>query len=204
LARTLAPTSMRARVRRRAGLVQQALAAIENALVDVKAGIRNAWRPHPRSAPPVLVALRHLPTAPRPEDRRGFHQGLANRPHLPTPPQDRFTGRHSPRLPRIRARSISTSGSTGVSSPNTKNKQHHYTIRGICPRTFRPRRSLVSQIRRNSCLNATPKIIPFDGIYTRQSRSAGQEAGRFRTASMSPRYRCVLARPVNAIADHDR
>jgi galactonate dehydratase len=35
---------MRARVRRRAGLVQQSLAAIENALVDVKAkalGVRN-------------------------------------------------------------------------------------------------------------------------------------------------------------------
>ena len=59
------------------GVNQQAIAAIENALVDIKAkalgraGLRDARRPGARPAAALLVALRHLPRAPCRPDRNG-------------------------------------------------------------------------------------------------------------------------------------
>jgi L-alanine-DL-glutamate epimerase-like enolase superfamily enzyme len=48
------------------GVIQQAIAAIENAMLDVKARalgipVRDAGRPGARAHPPLLVPLRHLP-----------------------------------------------------------------------------------------------------------------------------------------------
>ena len=67
------------------GINAMAIAAIENALVDIKAkalgraGLRDARRPDPRPAAAVLVALRHLPRPPRDADQ-GMDRGRAD-PH---------------------------------------------------------------------------------------------------------------------------
>ena len=99
------------------GVNAMAIAAIENALVDIKAkalgraGLRDARRPDPRPAAALLVALRHLPRPPRRRRSREWMRGRAD-PHARRhrPARRRGEGERASRASRPTSSASTASG----------------------------------------------------------------------------------------------